>query len=66
MHYPIGRSGLGQQATDLFDTLMRPCAQSPEVKKLPYMEKVQALQSRRHEANEVVLHDIVYQPLRED
>jgi Zn-finger domain-containing protein len=58
-------SSVGEQASDLFSTLMSQYGNSSEVQKLPYLDRVQALQSRRHEANEIVLHDIVYQPLRE-
>jgi hypothetical protein len=54
---------LGQQAEELFSTLMFQYANSPEVQKLPYLERVQALQSRHHEAEEIVRHDLIYQPL---
>lgn len=56
-------SSVGQQASDLFDTLMMQTNSDPKVQALPYQERVSLLQSRRHEANEVVLHDVVHQPL---
>jgi hypothetical protein len=59
-------SSVGEQASDLFSTLMSQYHNSPEIQKLPYLDRVKGLQSRRHEANEIVLHDIVHQPLRED
>lgn len=59
-------SSVGSQASDRFDTLMRQYAQSPEVKDLPYLQKVQALQSRRHEADELVRDELIYQPLKDD
>ncbi len=59
-------SSVGNQASDRFDHLMREYAQSPEVKDLPYMQKVQALQSRRHEANEIVQAELIHQPLKDE
>lgn len=59
-------SSVGEQASDRFDTLMRQYAQSPEVKSLPYTQKVQALQSRQHEAAEIVRDELIFQPLKED
>ena len=57
---------VGSQASDRFHTLMSQYEQSPEVKDLPYLQKVQALQSRRHEADEIVRDELIYQPLKED
>jgi hypothetical protein len=32
---------------------------------LPHQEKVRALQSRRHEVEELIRHDLIFQPLAE-
>lgn len=56
-------SSVGEQASDRYWTLMRQYQHSPEVKKLPFQERVQALQSRQHEAAEIVRHDLLHQPL---
>jgi hypothetical protein len=59
-------SSVGEQASEMFSTLMMQYKRHLEAQKVPYIDLVAALQGRRHEANELVLHDIVYQPLRED
>ena len=56
-------SSVGQQASDRFLTLMMQYKNSPEIEKLPYQDRVQALQSRRREADELVRHDLIHQPL---
>lgn len=57
-------SSVGSQASDRFQSLMMDYAGSPQVKDLPYMEKVRALQSRRHEADEIVREELIHQPLK--
>ncbi len=59
-------SSVGEQAEEMFDDLMRQYLHSPHVQSLPHLKQVRALQSRRHEADEVVRHDLIYQPLKED
>lgn len=59
-------SSVGEQATEMFDNLMMQYNNSPEIQKLPYQERVMALQSRRHEAEEIVRHDLIYQPLKDE
>ena len=58
-------SSVGDQANDRFSTLMMQHLHSPEVSKLPYQDRVTSLQSRRHEADEIVRHDLIHQPLQE-
>ena len=58
-------SSVGEQASDLFLTIMMQYNNSPEVQKLPHLDRVQALQSRRHEADELVRHDLILQPLKD-
>ena len=58
-------SSVGVQASDRFLTLMMQYNNSPEVQKLPHLDRVQALQSRRHEADELVRHDLILQPLKD-
>lgn len=63
---PSYLSSVGSQASDRFHSLMNEYEQSPEVKDLPYMQKVQALQSRRHEADDLVQDELIHQPLKEE
>jgi hypothetical protein len=41
-------------------------ANSPAVQKLPHLERVRELQARRHEVEELIQHELILQPLRED
>ena len=56
-------SSVGQQAEEMFEHLMTQYGHQPEVQKLPYHQKVQELQSHRHQADEVVRNNLIYQPL---
>jgi hypothetical protein len=38
---------------------------SPAVRDLPHMEKVRELESRCHEVEELIRHDLIFQPLPE-
>ena len=58
-------SSVGDQASDRFLTLMMQHKNSPEVAKLPYQARVTSLQSRRREADELVRHDLIHQPLKD-
>ena len=58
-------SSVGQQASDRFLTLMMQHNNSPEVQKLQYQDRVMSLQSRRREADELVRHDLINQPLQD-
>ena len=58
-------SSVGEQANSMFLTLMRQYKESLEKQKVPHLQLVQSLQSHRHEAEEVVLHDVIFQPLPE-
>jgi len=57
-------SSVGEQASLMFGHVMAQYRHSKEVQDLPHLQQVQALQSRRHEAEEIVLHDVIFQPLR--
>jgi hypothetical protein len=59
-------SSVGEEAEQMYDDLMRLYQHSRHVQSLPHLEQVQALQSHRREADEVVRHDLIYQPLPED
>lgn len=41
---------------------MRQYANSAEVQALPHIQRIQALQSRQHEIEEVIRDEILYQP----
>lgn len=56
-------SSVGSQAAEMYEHLLAGKNNDPQVQNLPYHEKVARLQAHRHEANEVVLHDLVHQPL---
>jgi hypothetical protein len=47
----------------MFMAIMMQYANSPVIRALPHIEKVQALEARRHEAEEIVRHDVIFQPL---
>jgi hypothetical protein len=59
-------SSVGQQAAEMYSDIMAKYRHSKEVQKLPHLEQVRALQSRQPEAEEIVRHDIIFQPLAED
>jgi hypothetical protein len=59
-------SSVGEQASEMFMTLMMRYKNSQEVRELPFLEGVQALESRRHEVEETVLHDVIFQPLPDE
>jgi hypothetical protein len=49
----------------MYRDLMHSHNRKPEVQKLPHMEKVRELEGRRHEVEEVIRHDLIFQPLPE-
>jgi len=49
----------------MFEHLMTQRMHQPKVKNLPHLEKVRELEAFRHEADEIVRHDLIYQPLPE-
>ncbi len=55
-------SSVGQQAKDRYDTILAQSSNAPDVQNLPYHDRVKALQSLPETANEIVLHEIVFQP----
>lgn len=56
-------SSVGQQAAQRFMDLMSKHSNSPAVQKLPHLQRVQELQSRRHEVEELIQHELIFQPL---
>ena len=58
-------SSVGETASDRFLTLMMQHHNSPEVSSLPYQDRVMSLQSRRHEVDEVIRDELIYQPLKD-
>ncbi len=42
--------------------MMRKHANSPAVQNLPHLERVQELQSRRHEIEEIIQDELIHQP----
>jgi hypothetical protein len=57
-------SSVGQEAESPFNALLG--QKNQQVQDLPYHQKVAALQSHPAEADEVVMHDLVLQPVPED
>ena len=58
-------SSVGEQAAQTFEQLMMRHANSKDVQSLPHQQRVQELRSRQHEVQEIVQHEIVFQPLPE-
>jgi hypothetical protein len=56
---------VGEQAEEMFEHLMIQYRNQPKVRDLPHLEKVRELQAFRHQADEMVRHDLIYQPLPE-
>ena len=56
---------VGSQAARRLEHLMALYSNSPEVQKLPHLARVRALQNRQFEVEEVIRHDLIYQPLPE-
>ena len=60
------RSSLAHEAEELHTTLMMQRANSPQSQSLPYLERVKDLEAHRHEADEVVRHQLINPPPAED
>jgi Transposon-encoded protein TnpV len=58
-------SSVGETAADRCEHLMFQYMQSPAVKDLPHQQRVRELQSRHHEVEELIRHDLIFQPLPE-
>jgi Transposon-encoded protein TnpV len=54
---------VGEQAESMFEHLMM--QRRRQVQNLPHLEMVRELQAFRHQADEMVRHDLIYQPLHE-
>ena len=54
---------VGDQANEMFMTLMKQDASSIVFQNLSHIERVQALHARQCEAEEIVRHDVIFQPL---
>lgn len=55
-------SSRGKEAEELHTTLMMQRQQSPQFQSLPYPERVKDLEAFRHQADESVRHQLVYDP----
>ena len=55
-------SSRGKEAEELHTTLMMQRQQTPQFQNLPYPERVKDLQAYRHQADEVVRHQLINQP----
>ena len=58
-------SSVGQTAADMLEHLMVQAVHDPEVRKLSGPEWARELRSRQLEAEEVIRHDVIFQPLPE-
>ena len=58
-------SSVGQQAADMLEHLMIQAQHDPEVRKLQGPERARELRSRQLEAEELIRHDLIFQPLPE-
>ncbi len=58
-------SSVGQTASERLEHAMSVHFSDPELQKLPFIEKVQELQSRQLEAEEVIRHDLIHQPVED-
>ena len=56
-------SSVGEEASSMYDHMMADHHQAH--KNLPYHDLVRELQARRHEVVELIRHDLINQPLRE-
>jgi hypothetical protein len=54
-------SSVGELAEQMFEHLM--IQRRRQVQNLPHLEMVRELQAFRHQADEMVRHDLIYQPL---
>ena len=50
----------------MYEHLMSRHNNSEEVQKLPHLERVRELQSRHHEVEEMLRHDLILQPVPEE
>ena len=55
-------SSVGSQAADRLRFLMSQYQHSPEVQKLPPLQRERALQSRHHEIEETIRDELLHQP----
>jgi hypothetical protein len=56
-------SSVGETASERLDHAMRELRADPEHQKLPFLDRVRALQNRQQEMEEVIRHDLIHQPL---
>jgi len=59
-------SSVEETASERLGHEMRQDLKDPELQKLPFLDRVRELQSRRPEAEEVIRHDLIHQPVSED
>lgn len=55
-------SSVGHQAAERYALLMMSHNNSKEVQALPHQQRVQELQSRRHEVEEMIRDELLHQP----
>jgi hypothetical protein len=58
-------TSIGETASDRLDHAMRQLRHSKEHQKLPYLERVKALQNRQQEMEEQIRHDLILQPIED-
>jgi hypothetical protein len=58
-------SSVGETASERLDHAMRELWADPEHQKLPFPDRVKALQNRQQEMEEVIRHDLIHQPLED-
>ena len=59
-------SSVGQTAAEMYRHLMHQHHHKPAVQDLPHHLRVRELQSRHHEVEELIRHDLILQPVREE
>jgi hypothetical protein len=59
-------ASVGETASDRLDHAMRDLLNDKEHQKLPYLERVRALQHRQQEMEEGIRHDLIFQPIGEE
>jgi hypothetical protein len=59
-------ASIGETASDRLGYAMRQLLNDKEHQKLPYLERVRALQNRQQEMEEVIRCDLIFQPIGEE
>jgi hypothetical protein len=56
---------VGETASERLEHALSQHLSDPELQKLPFQDRVRELQSRRLEAEEVIGHDLIHQPVED-